>query len=233
MALSAVNDFTLPELVPYITGKRYLDTDSKMVDRNKEWIDKFMELLSSDKIAQEFLKTLDTPSQFYDTMLDFKEFIPSKYWSECFYSAKCGKYYTEIPSICVFFLQRAYEKCNGIPNLLLKVLPYSFLNKCFQYGFFSGGLTLSDAICNVCNPQYHPLSKEKLKNRIGDFTEIYIQSTDMVAAVPNKIADFLSNDAILKIEETPDGLAVEGKLLRTMANYVGAINSTYDLRALL
>lgn len=233
MASSSVNEFTLSELAPYINGKQFLDTDSKMVERNGEYIDQFMTLLASDTIAQEFLKQYDTPGAFYDTMLDFKEMIPTKYQSECFYSAKCKKYYKEIPSICVFFLERAYEKCYGIPNLILKVLPWPFLNKCFQFGFFTGGVTLADAICNVCNPQYHSLSKDKLKNRVGEFTEIYVQSEDMVAAVPNKIADFLSNDAILKIEKTPDGLAVDGKLIRTMANYVGAINSTYDLRTLL
>ena len=51
----------------------------------------------------------------------------------------------------------------------------------------------------------------------------------MVAAVPNAIADALDDDSIRRITVTPSGLAVDGVLLRTMANYVGAINSIYDI----
>jgi len=107
------------------------------------------------------------------------------------------------------------------------------LKKFLEEGYFLGGLSLRDVICNVCTEEYSPLSLYHPKNKLKDFTEIYVQSTDMVAAVPHIIADALDDASIMSIESTNNGLSTKGVLLRTMANRVGAVNSTYDLRNVL
>ena len=55
----------------------------------------------------------------------------------------------------------------------------------------------------------------------------------MVAALPNGIAEQLNERSVSSITVTPNGLAINGKLLRTMAGHIGAINSIYDLREVI
>lgn len=190
-------------------------------------------MINEDVIAKQFFDTYESYRDFYKTAIDFKNLIPKEHQMEVFYAAKLGKYYPGIPSFCVYMVKRAWEESNGIPNLIPKLLPSVLLNDVFKKGYFLGATTLRDVICNVCTPNYVPLSKTHPKNKVDDFTEVYIESTDMVAALPNKIADSLDDNSIAKIVVGPNGLETQGVLLRTMCNYVGAINSTYDLRQLI
>ena len=102
-----------------------------------------------------------------------------------------------------------------------------------RQGYFLGAVTLKDAICNVCTPLYKPLCETRLRNKVGTFTEIYVVQEDMVAAVPNSISNSLGDENIRNMKLGQFGLEVDGILVRTMAGYVGAINSNYDLRELL
>ena len=231
MSNITVADLSLIELEPYITGKQFTGTID-MPRCPEEVLKKFLNMLEEDDIAKEFFNTYDVAQNFYTTMPDFKHFIPKELQVECFYAAKNGVLYKEIPALCVYILRKANDVCNGIPNLIPKVVPSNVLNEWCKKGYFNG-ITLKDAICNVCNSKYKPLSSTYLKNPVDDFVEIYITSTDMVAAVPKKIADCLDEASIERIELTENGLAVDGVLLRTLANYVGAINSYYDLRKLI
>lgn len=228
-----VNDLTLDQLEPFIEGREFTSKPCKQVRLNTDTFNKFMQMIEEDYNAKRFLESFEFPKDFYNTLPDFKHFFPAEVREELFYAAKNGKMYVEIPSACVYLLNKAWDQCNGIPNLLLKTVPLPALSAWLRKGYFLGAVTLKDAICNVCTPMYKPLCNTRLRNRVNDFTEIYIGATDMVAAVPNAIADALDDDSIRRITVTPSGLAVDGVLLRTMANYVGAINSIYDLRELL
>jgi hypothetical protein len=130
-------------------------------------------------------------------------------------------------------LQKSWKLCYGIPNLLFKVVPTAAIKKFCEEGYFMGGLSLRDVVCNVCTEEYVPLSFYHPKNKLKDFSEIYVQSADMVAAVPHAIAEGLDDASISAINVTPNGMEVNGMLLRTMANHVGAVNSIYDLREVL
>lgn len=231
MSNLTVNDLTLSELAPYISGKQF--TGEVSIPRGSEEIlKKFLTMLEEDDIAKECFNAYEYAKDFYKSMPDFAHFIPKELHQECFYAAKNGAMYKEIPALCVYMLRKAYEACNGIPNLIPKVIPSNVLNEWCKKGYFAG-ITLQDAICNVCNAKYKPLSKSYLKNVVDDFVEIYIESEDMVAAVPIKLAEQLDESSIKRIELTENGLAVDGVLLRTLCNYVGAINSYYDLRKLI
>lgn len=227
-----VADLTLNDLEPYINGKKF--TGEVEVARGDEAIlKKFLNLLEEDDIAKEFFNTYDVAQNFYTTMPDFKQIIPKELQVECFYAAKNGVMYKEIPAFCVFLLKKAIAECDGIPNLIPKVIPSNVLNEWCKKGYFGGGLSLKDVICNICTPNYKPLCNTYLKNVVGDFTEIYVTSTDMVAAIPNKIAECLDDESIRNIVLTSNGLSTNDVILRTMCNYVGAINSYYDLRKLI
>ena len=228
-----ISSLNLSELEPYILGKSFTG-DAKDVPRlNRDVFTQFLTMLEESSIAKEFFNVYDNYKDFYTTAVDFKNLIPKEFQMEVFYAAKVGSFYVEAPSFCVYLLKTAYEQANGIPNLVLKLVPVQALTEWFKKGYFLGGLTLRDIICNVCNTDYNPLSEIKPKNRVGDFTELWIKSADMVAAVPNKIADLFDDKGVLDIVDTPNGLESNGVLLRTMGGYVGAINSKYDLRKLI
>ena len=224
---------TLHELEPYILGKAFTEDKVKVTRIDRHIFKQFMEMLSYDPIAKQFLDVYDNYKDFYKTAVDFRNQIPKDVQAECFYAAKLGKYYPGVPSFCAFIVKKCYDECYGIPNLILKKMPLQVLRNCFSEGYFGTGICLRDVICTICNEEYTPLCKSNPKNKVGDFTELYIETSNMVAAVPNKIADALDDSSVLQIVETDKGLAVNGLLLRTMCNYAGAINSTYDLREVI
>lgn len=233
-----IGDMTLNDLAPYILGKCFTGEDPHIVRGNPDILQCFVDMLNANPIAKEFFNSYEVHNNFFETMPDFAHAIPKELQAECFYATKNGEDGSgvmcyEIPAICTYVLRKAWAECDGIPNMILKVIPMSVLCQMLQQNYFMGGLTLRDVICTTCSPDYNPLSFKHLKNKVGDFTEIYVASTDMVAVVPNAIADCLDDDGISRIEVTPNGLASNGILLRTMANYVGAINSIYDLRELI
>ena len=224
----------LSSLEPYILGKSFTGVCKNQTRCDQEVLENFLTLLEEDSVAKGFFEAFDLASDFYKTMIDFKEFIPKEQRDEVFYAAKNGgTMYKQIPSFCVYVLRKAWEQCNGIPNLLFKIVPITAIKKFCEEGYFLGGLSLHDVVCNVCTEEYSPLSLYHPKNKLKDFTEIYVASTDMVAAVPHSIAEHLDDNSISTIKVTPNGLETNGVLLRTMANHVGAINSVYDLRELL
>lgn len=229
--MSAPFPDSLNDLEPYILGKKFSGKNKKTVCMDKRLYEDFMTQLEEDPIAKQFFDNFELYKDFFDTMVDFKEIYPKEFWEELFYAAKLGgDIYRGIPNFCVYMLKKAWKEANGIPNLIIKLLPKSLLKLFTAEGYFIGGITLQEVIMNVCTRDYVPLSMHHLKNKVGDFVEIYVATTDMVAAVPEDIANQLGDDGIIRIEESQNGLVTNGILLRTMCNRLGCINSTYDLR---
>ncbi len=224
---------TLDELEPYVLGKKFFNSSSPVVRIDTSALDRFVEYLAGDPIAKQLMDYCDDYRDFYSADPDIKEVVPKEQRAEVFYAAKLGEYSLVIPSYCVFYLKKTYEEASGIPNMILKKLPQKVIETFCSSGYFLGGLTLRDVICNVCCDYYTPLSDMNLKNKTPQFTEIYVKETDMVAAVPNDIAVQLSDEAIRNITLTKDGLAIGTRLLRTMSGHYGIVNSFYDLRELI
>ncbi len=221
----------LAELEPYLLGQKFSGPDRKVARLNEHKLKEFLTTLEGDPIAEQCFETFDFYGDFYAAMEDHKVLFPKELWEELFYGAKLGgEVYRAIPSFCVYMIKKAWEAVDGIPNLIPKVLPKVCLKMFLSQNYCLGGITFVEVVKNVCCPEYNPLSLHRLKNKVGDFTEIYVPSTDMVAALPNDIANMLTDDGIMKIEKSPNGLMTGKTLLRTMCNRYGAVNSTYDLR---
>lgn len=234
--MANIKEMTLSDLQPYILGKEHFPVKKTEVVRcDQKVLEDFLTMLEADSIAKEFFDSYKNPKDFYLTMKDFFHFIPKEQQNEVFYAAKNGKLYYEVPSSCVYVLQRAYKEAHEIPNLVLKLIPTQLLELWLSEGYLFGDTTLHDVIATVCNANYYPLSVTHVKNKVSNFTELYVKSTDMVAAVPNDIADALSDDSVLSLEVTPDGLTVPGTdiPIRAMGAHLGSVNSTYDLRKCL
>ena len=231
---------TLIDLYPYVMGKSHFAEVKVRARLDQDYLKLFVNMLSEDQVAQKYFEVLMVHEDFYNTLVDFNHFIPPEQQAEVFYAAKLGRGYREIPSFCAYILDLAWKQCNGIPNLIPKVLSGTHLRKFCGEGYLLGGLSLHDAICNVCTDQYMPFNSVNTKNLIKakttdelDFYEIYIRESDMVAAVPKSIGDVLTDSTISKISVTPNGLFVGGQYIRTMANHLGVINSIYDLREVI
>lgn len=227
-------DTDLTSLRDYILGSRYTgDVSDKMVRLPNDVFEEFMSMLAADKNATEWLKFYDVHTDFYKTMLDYQKLFPKQYLEELFYAAKLGHYYRQIPAFCEYIVRKSWEKCNGMPNLLFKVIPVAAMNRFFQKGYLLGGISMRDVICNVVCEDYEPVSLHHPFNKMKTFTEVYVPKTDMVAALPNDIAAILTTDTVQDLHVTPNGLALGDKLLRTSGPYVGAVNSIYDLREVI
>lgn len=225
-----MSEYTLSYWEPYITGKKNTGEAPPATPLEPATLQKFIDCVTGDPVAKQVFNNCLNAAEFYDIVVDFKYLIPKDQRKEVFYAAKYGKYCPQVPSFCTFLLSRAWQQCQGIPNLVVKSLTKGMLSNFCTVGYFSNGVTLQDVICNVCHEEYVPLSEVTPRNKTKEFTELYVRATDMVAAVPHAIADQLSDTDVLDITVTPHGLSCKGMLLRTMAGHYGITNSVYDLR---
>lgn len=227
---------TLLELAPFIEGRAFTSEALSFQRGDAEIQSTFNNMLADDAVAKQQFDQLEDYKDFFATEPDFDYYIPKAYHEECFYTAKNGAMYFEVPAKCLYLLRQCYEAVHEIPNLIFKVAPVNEMTKWFSRDYFLNGLSMKDVIKNLINPDYEPLSSSKLRNAVetpNPFTEIYITQTDMVAAVPNDIAKALNDENILNIKVLPSGLCIDKHYLRTYGNRFGAINSVYDLRDLI
>lgn len=224
---------TLSDWEPFITGTKFTKDCKEMVRLDESQLEKFIAQIRGDELISQLFDMCDDAKAFFDATVDFKQSIAAPYRKELFYAAKLKRYSISVPCFAQFLLEKAWAEAAGIPNLILKLLPQTAIHEFCSKGYFLGGLTLREVICNVCTEDYAPLSSLHLRNKLSDFTEIYVESTDMVAAVPHSISDALSDEAIRSIAMTPNGLAVGDRLIGTFAGHFGVCNSHYDLRGLI
>lgn len=224
---------TLDIMSRYITGEKKTEPPAVPVELDIEQLAIFKGLIDVDHYAGTFFRNFDNAQVFYDTMPDFAHHISKEQLNEVYYAAKCNNVIKGCPSLCQFMLMQAWKEANGMPNLIMKIIPLQMLKTFFKQNYFGEGLTLEKLVQGLCCDTYLPLSEARPKVEHKTFTELYIKETDMVAAVPKQIAQALSDDDVLAIKVTKQGLETHGVKLRTMCGYLGAINSTYDLRELI
>lgn len=224
-------DCTIPELATYIRGEKFTG-EFTGASINADAISTFSDLLGSSMTAKVTLDSCEHYKDFYSIEVDFKHYINAADRENCFYAAKNGNFSRQVPPFCQYMIKKAWDAYK-IPNLIPKIIPSPVLSTFFQKGYLSGGITLHDAICNIACEEYNEFTPTRLRNNFGRYTELYIEETDMVSVVPKSIGQSLDDDTLRRVSPTEYGLAVNGILLRTMCGYTGAINSTYDLRALI
>lgn len=226
----ATKSKTLTEWEPFILGKEFTKDSSNVSRLQENLLERFITELKGDQIAYALFNGCDDAKTFFDATVDFKHWIPRQYMKELFYAAKLKRYTLTVPCFAQFLLEKAWKQANGIPNLIIKLLPTQAVTEFCSKDYFLGGISLHDVICNVCTEDYTPLSETHLRNKLSTFTEIYVMETDMVAAVPHEVSDALSDEAIRSITLLPSGLAVGDRLLSTFGGHYGASHSNYDLR---
>lgn len=223
----------LLDYAPYIDGKVTVPNKKQVPRISMEQAMEFAERVKRDTVVEQLFNMCEKYSDFFSMHVDARKWVPKELQSDAFYTLKNGEYFEMIPAICVYIIRKAWNECSGIPNLLLKIIPKTYLNQFFADGFLPSGYRLYDVILSVCDCEYTPLSETQLKVQHKNFSEVYVRETDMVAAIPNSIADELTNSMIEIIKVTPSGLTIGGSLIRTMGGYYGITNSVYDLRELV
>lgn len=223
-----VKDMSIIDMAEYIEGHKFTGKSNRLhvtEDMYKDFVTK----LSYYDTAAYMLNYFEHYKDFFKSCSDFAEWFPKDSWCELFYAAKNHAYSVDVPADCLYLIKKAYNNIS-IPNLVFKQIPTSILSSWFEEGYLTGGYTLKDVVCSSCLQTYKPLSETRTKIIHNNFTEIYVAKTDMVAALPNAIGEVLSASDISKITLSMHGLHIEGKYLRTLAGFYGAVNSIYDLR---
>lgn len=226
-------NMTLSELEPYILGKKFLGKVKVPERVDVQVLEDFLTFLEEDPVSKELFNSTEVHSDFYKQAYDANHIVPKNLQKEIFYAAKIGKVYQGVPSYCVYMLKKAWELCDGIPNLIMLVLPLGAIKEFLQEDYFGSGINLCTVIRNVCTTEYNPVSDAHPKNKLNKFGEIYVSSTNMIAAVPLGLFDVITDNNCSKIILGQYGLELDGVPIRSLANYVGAVASTYDLRELV
>ncbi len=226
-----VKDFSIIDMADYINGKKYV-SESVHLDVEDSMYQDFADYLAKYEDAAMLFSNVKSHTEFFKYATDFAYWFPKDCWKELFYATKNGFYSKSVPADCIYMIKMAYLNID-LPNLIFRQIPKTWLAEWFKSGYLTDGYTLRDVVCTYCMPQYKPIDGITLKVRYSDYTEIYVPSTDMVAAVPNPIGDILSVDVINQIECNSFGLHVDNHYIRTMGGYYGAVNSNYDLRKLV
>jgi hypothetical protein len=219
------------EYAPYIKGiKKFPKRDH--IEVTSEDLLNFSELVQGFSDAKEMLDEMKLASTFFNKYPTIKQMTPSKIQEELFYILKNGKVVTGIPAKFVWVLREA--KKIGSVNYVFKLARSEWLEEFFSEGYLGKGLKLEDAFTYVSGEESHvPLEEGRFAIKMGSHYDVYIQSVDAIAMLPAKLVDMLSNTDIENIEVTKHGLSINGKPIASMGDYLGAINSTYDLRGLV
>lgn len=219
----------------YILGKKFVEGQINPPFRMKEAdMVELSKLLASYPYAKDNLNVSNTASEFYKLEPDMSNRIPASKREEYFYTAKVGSACAICSAKVVYFIKQAIEKY-GSPNYFLYLLSERDLRAVFSAGYVTNGYTLRDVICSVSGLEdYMPLTEASPKVKIGEHFDVYIKDTDAIAMLPASIANLLSPSDIDGIKREKDALVLSnGKLLKTLADHVGVVNSVYDLREVI
>jgi hypothetical protein len=84
----------------------------------------------------------------------------------------------------------------------------------------------------TANTQYVTLDTDIMKNKLGEYYDVYVEQTDMAAVVPELTGNILPDGYRLYVDG--NGIKTEkGGYAGFMTGYCGVCNSIYDLRELV
>lgn len=222
----------IAELEPYIRGQMFMQDASTPYRASETRFNEWMAIMSKNEFASRLIALTESPKQFFELEPDIAEQIPKREREEMFFAVKNGFASPCVPAKCIYLVKKAYDTY-GISNLILKQIPENMYKVLFSRHYLGGGYTMRDVIRMFCNQSYEPVSAHAPFCIMKEYSEIYIPSTDMVAAVPNQIALKLSVSDIQRLQVDDFGIHLDGTYLAFMEGYNGACNSIYDLRRLV
>jgi hypothetical protein len=219
---------TILDMEPYILGNKHIEDETSPVRATSDDFQTWVDAVNVREGAKELMSVIETPKQFFELEPDIAHIVKRNYREEMFFSVKNGFFSTCVPAKCIYMINKLYSKyklCSLIPKMLPRYV--------FGKNYIAGGFTLHDTIATLCDKRYYPLAQHRLSLNFGDYREVYIESTDMVAAIPSVIASGFSEDEIRAIEADEYGLKIHDVYIGFMGGYNGACNSIYDLRKLV
>lgn len=223
---------TIVDMAPYIMGKTFTREMKQPYRCDMTLYQDICDKVMCSITAIDNLRLYEVPKQFYESEPDIANFVPKEARAEIFFSMKNGFASPVMPARGLYLIRRAYSLYK-IPNLIFKLIPKSELNCMFQENYVGSGYTLYDVVCSICNTAYVPLAEGRYKVKYGNYYEVYIPKTDMVAVLPVDIAEVLEYSDICNIECDKQGLKLGDKYLAFMCNHIGAGDSNYDYRTFI
>lgn len=216
----------------YILGKKFISEMKEPYRAEEGLLEKTSHIFNISPTAEQNLKLLESAQKFYELEPDIAKRIPVKKREECFYGMKLEYCSPVIPARAMYFLLKCKNDF-GTVNYFPKVFPKPLLKVLFSKGYIAEGYTLNDVLCTIISPNYKPLSLTFPAVSIGEYSEVYIRSTDGIALVPNDIRDKLNYDDIENLEVRDNSIYCGNIPIKFIGSYYGSINSTYDLRGLI
>lgn len=214
----------------YVMGDKAIGAEPVSPVRcNSDVLSDFIKEVNKCYTAAQNMQATDSAKRFFAIEPDIAHFTPKEYRQEVFYAYKCGSYSPVIPSKYLFMLSKCKSKYLSM-NMFTKVIPKKDLQTLFTSGCIADGYSLYDVIKSLYDKEFHPLGETKLSNKRSDYTELYIREKDMVALVPNKIGEALSDADINRLQVVGKDICLGDVPIKTLGGYYGVCNSTYDLR---
>lgn len=223
---------TIPEMAPYIYGTKTARGGCDPYRIEQDLYNEAAQLVHDIGGAQESLDSYEKPKWFYESNPDIAHVVPQYAREEIFYALKNGYANTAVPAKVIFMLTKAYRSVHNIPNLIFKAISEEDFNVMFQEKYLND-VCAYDVIKSFLCEDYIPITDASPIQMHKDYAEVYIEDTDMVAAIPTDIAKGMSVADVKKLKVTPIGICLEDIPLRTLGGRYGAANSIYDLRECL
>jgi hypothetical protein len=220
------------EAADYILGRKFMEGKKEPFRGDVDTLALGKKMLARHHSAARNLQLLDVHSAFYKMEPDMAHEIPKEMREEVFYSLKLDYLSPILPAKAIFLITKCYDRYGSL-NLIPKVVPESNLAEMFTEGYVAEGYSLRDAICSLFDELYKPLNVGDLAVPNRDNWDVYIEDTDMVAIVPQPIKDKLSNDDIKRLKVVGKDIVLGDTPIRYLSNYIGAVNSTYDLSTIV
>lgn len=239
-----------------IEGKQFTGKCKKVPFRgNEETLELAYKMLYWSPNVITNLNRTQNANAFYSVEPDLEYEIPVEQKEEVYYSIKLGYICRECPAKILYYIDNVYRLYKSF-NLVVKVLPKSMLSELFKEGYIEEGYSLKDIINTIWSSKWrvntddvqllgkdtahkctwYPVSSEKLYSpNSNNCWDIYIESTDMIAIVPEKLKQILTcnTDTIENLTVSNNSIMLLDIPIKTLGGYIGATNSTYDLSSLV
>lgn len=222
---------TLLDFAPYVNGDAFTRECPAPVRCTPYMYDKVVKEAGASDTFSSVIQLIDSYEEFLSVEVDVAKSIPVSEREEMFYCLKNGGYSEDVPAKCIYIFKTLFAKYSSV-SLALLALPKSMFTVFFQKNYLKD-CTMRDVIKSLIDPDYEPFTTANLRIKHKNYDEVYVVDQDMVALLPKDISDKLTDTDISRMYLAKTGLTVDGLLVRCMAGHFGAINSTYDLRAVV
>lgn len=191
---------------------------------------RWLTLFNNSVVAPRLMQYTESYTEFFRVEKDLAIIIPKEEQQEAFYSYKNEFCAPDVPAAFIYFARKIFEQYH-IANLIGPLLPAIVSSETKYTNYFGKDYTGVDAICHFVFQEFRPLTPERPIVKCGDWYEIYVPATGMVAAVSPSIGEKLRAEDLDSISFQPGtGLMLGETRLKDIGSTGGEDNGFYDLR---